>query len=446
MCGLFGCKTVARKNYVFTDEQRISKAKIIEGLAIAMQDRGKDSTGIATITGNHSVMYKDTITAKNFVNEKRFSEVLLENPEMVIGHTRFATTGAVTPKNAHPFKRGKIIGAHNGVVRNFWEFKSKAELEVDSEAIFYLLNKTKNNYSKSFKKLSGVFALTWVNLREKNTMYIARDGNPLFGVFSENLNTLFWCSHQFPLFALVKAIGGGNVREVTFDEELAYKIDGDVEMTTKEISFKSAYTTGYSTSSHISVAHHANCVCSRCKSEKARKSAVKTTQPVTIRATKTGTNAIGPNDFDDFENQNNYVCRYSEDVRFRGHNSIKKDSYKKEEETTIHGFRVKDDDDDFEDYSMEFDAEFYGIEKMDCCEEDRFDFATHAESEGCSGCGCSIVSDYCFVSVTKNYYNYWCEDCIKELVDNGLDASFVKKLYLIPPEYCGTRLPIVHAS
>ena len=63
--------------------------------------------------GNNNAIWADVnqISENNNINNDTIS---------IIGHTRAATTGAVTTRNAHPFSYGSIIGAHNGIIDN-WE-------------------------------------------------------------------------------------------------------------------------------------------------------------------------------------------------------------------------------------------------------------------------------------------------------------------------------------
>lgn len=58
----------------------------------------------------------------------------------LLAHTRKKTTGDATVKNAHPFRAGHIVGAHNGIVYNHWSLRNRhddrKDVEVDSQHIF----------------------------------------------------------------------------------------------------------------------------------------------------------------------------------------------------------------------------------------------------------------------------------------------------------------------
>jgi glucosamine 6-phosphate synthetase-like amidotransferase/phosphosugar isomerase protein/rubredoxin len=248
MCGLYGFITSENKNdSLLTESQKLQKHRILEGLMVCNASRGTDSTGIATlIKSNEKTIWKllkDTEPSTTFVGNNELQELLRHNPQVVLGHTRFATTGAVTPRNAHPFKWGKIIGTHNGMVSNHAEIDNK--VDVDSEVIFKLLNKHNNKFNKVFKRLSGQFAIVWTNLEEENVVYLVREDNPLSVAVVPSLKTLFWTSEAIHLVGILTAVLGGTAKYQIFTpkKEVVYRIDSKLQVIKTPVKFKE--TTNY---------------------------------------------------------------------------------------------------------------------------------------------------------------------------------------------------------
>lgn len=212
MCGLYG--------YISKSSKPIN-GLIVASLAIAMESRGEHSTGIAYCKKNTCTIYKDSINASKFVVSKKFQKIMVDTPDMVIGHTRFATTGKITSTNAHPFIKGSIVGSHNGIISNYDAIDSTAV--VDSEAIFSLLNKKKNSF-KALKKLKGSFALSWIDLNNPNKVHFVAHENPLSLAITHD--SIFWASELYPLKAVLHASKG--VQEVKFmdlRDDMVYTID-----------------------------------------------------------------------------------------------------------------------------------------------------------------------------------------------------------------------------
>ncbi len=140
MCGLFGYSRTTRLTELMTPT-----------LAIAMSGRGKDSWGVT----DGETIYK---AVGDIVDT--FVDCGLEAP---LYHTRAASIGAVSYRNAHPFKmehEGRVvIGAHNGHLTNHWALKDKyarKDVEVDSEHIFIHLAE-----NKPLSDFAGYGAVVW---------------------------------------------------------------------------------------------------------------------------------------------------------------------------------------------------------------------------------------------------------------------------------------------
>ena len=162
---------------------------LVKGLQ-KMEYRGYDSVGVAT-KSNSEILVKKGVGRVVEVNTK----VQLDNlPGMVgIGHTRWATHGEVTDRNAHPHpsNSGKIAIVHNGIVENYEEIKKDLSLkgfkfssDTDTEVIANLiqsnfdeLKDVKQTIIKTVSELKGHFA--FVVIFEDGTLAAARFHEPL---------------------------------------------------------------------------------------------------------------------------------------------------------------------------------------------------------------------------------------------------------------------------
>ena len=249
MCGLCGFITHNKAN--LTAEQVKTRNQIFTVLLMAMQSRGTDSAGLVGITDDKWKLYKKAIEAFEFVKEEKYWETLNEKNNIVIGHTRQKTTGIVSDRNAHPFQRGNIVGAHNGMVSNYLEIDNK--VDVDSEVIFSLLNKNKNNFTETFKKLSGSFAITWVDVSGANSVYLVAQDNPLALVNIKELKTYFWCSTKEDLAIVLQASVGLGKRDIWSPKQnTVYQINTDFKITKHKVEFKedNVFTGGGQSSSN----------------------------------------------------------------------------------------------------------------------------------------------------------------------------------------------------
>jgi len=132
MCGIFG--------YIGSERAAPILCKGLKNL----EYRGYDSVGIATVSDKIEIR-KDV----GKIDELRITLGLEELQGNVgIGHTRWATHGAVTSANAHPHSdcSGRIAIIHNGIIENHNELREKLvknghrfASETDSEVIAHLI-------------------------------------------------------------------------------------------------------------------------------------------------------------------------------------------------------------------------------------------------------------------------------------------------------------------
>jgi len=155
-----------------------------------MEYRGYDSVGVATLEGG-KILVKKGVGNVEKVNSNLAMESMAGHAG--VGHTRWATHGAVTDSNAHPHSacNNNIVVVHNGIIENYKELKegliSSGHVftsQTDSEVIAHLLevyyaqfSSVKKAMTETCKKLRGAFA--FVAVFNDGTIAGARYEEPL---------------------------------------------------------------------------------------------------------------------------------------------------------------------------------------------------------------------------------------------------------------------------
>ncbi|MEV0670929.1 glutamine--fructose-6-phosphate transaminase (isomerizing) [Mycobacterium sp. NPDC050441] len=187
MCGIVG--------YVGA---RPARGIVVDALR-RMEYRGYDSAGIALIDGNGGLTVRRR--AGRLAN---LEATLAETDEGVLtgttglGHTRWATHGRPTDRNAHPHRdaAAKIAVVHNGIIENFAVLRAELEADgvefssdTDSEVAVHLVARqyahgdTAGDFPASvlavLQRLEGHFTLVFANADDPGTIVAARRSTPL---------------------------------------------------------------------------------------------------------------------------------------------------------------------------------------------------------------------------------------------------------------------------
>ena len=188
MCGIVG--GVSKNNNIVPI--------LINGLE-KLEYRGYDSVGVAII--HHQRIQRIRSVGRVSTIHKKISEKDFKG-KTGIGHTRWATHGGVSEKNAHPhISNNEIVVVHNGIIENHaklceflknksYKFKSETDTEVIAHLIhFYRKNKSSllDAVHKTCKKLEGAYAIA-VSDKYSNEIIVARNGCPLIIGVSKDQN------------------------------------------------------------------------------------------------------------------------------------------------------------------------------------------------------------------------------------------------------------------
>ena len=173
MCGIVAA--VARRNVV---------PILIEGLR-RLEYRGYDSAGVAVINGG-----LERIRSTGRVAELARLAVGLQGT-IGIGHTRWATHGVPSERNAHPHVSGGISVVHNGIIENHDAIRARLKAlgyqftsDTDTEVIAHLIH----SYSapslfeatrKAVQDLKGAYAIAVIGADDPARLVVARMGAPL---------------------------------------------------------------------------------------------------------------------------------------------------------------------------------------------------------------------------------------------------------------------------
>ena len=216
---------------------------IIKGLK-RLEYRGYDSAGVALL--NHGVkLYKKKGKVAN-LEESALGQDL--EGHIGIGHTRWATHGEPSDRNAHPHRssNGKLAMIHNGIIENYASLKQELikkgyqfHSDTDTEVLLYFIEDIqKNNNSTleealriALKRVVGAYVIVLIDQDNPDTLIAARKGSPL--VIGIGKGEHFLASDASPIIEYTKEVVYVNDYEIAIikPDELILKNLGNERQT-----------------------------------------------------------------------------------------------------------------------------------------------------------------------------------------------------------------------
>ncbi|BGI50810.1 MAG: glutamine--fructose-6-phosphate transaminase (isomerizing) [Arsenophonus endosymbiont of Ceratovacuna japonica] len=216
MCGIVGA--IAQRNIVKI---------LIEGLR-RLEYRGYDSSGLAVINDKKNLIRFREIGQVHILAKEVEKHNIVSN--VGIAHTRWATHGKPSKKNAHPHISEYIAVVHNGIIENYQELREQLKKqqyifnsETDTEVIAHLIHSEfKEGYTLIevvkliIPKLKGAYGIVIMDRRTPDLLVAVRYGSPL--IIGLGIGENFLASDQLALLHVTHHfiyLNEGDIAEIT---------------------------------------------------------------------------------------------------------------------------------------------------------------------------------------------------------------------------------------
>jgi len=217
MCGIVGAVA-----------QRDVAEILVEGLR-RLEYRGYDSAGIAVLSPQQQIQ-----RLRRIGKVKELADAAEASPlrgSLGIAHTRWATHGEPSERNAHPhLSQDRIAVVHNGIIENHEELRKallaegyRFESDTDTEVIAHLVEKKRKQgldflqaLLAAVKELRGAYGTVLIDREEPEKLVVARSGSPL--VIGLGIGENFVASDQLALLPVTRKfifLEEGDVAEIS---------------------------------------------------------------------------------------------------------------------------------------------------------------------------------------------------------------------------------------
>jgi len=214
---------------------------LLEGLN-RLEYRGYDSSGLVVLSKNNKLIRQRAVgKVCNLENKLKTNTI---KGTIGLAHTRWATHGSPSDKNAHPhISKNSTSVVHNGIIENYihlkelqieqgYEFNSDTDTEVIAHAIDFSLhasNSLLEAVQEALKTLEGSYGLGVISSNHPNTLIAARKGSPLLIGIGDNGNYI--ASDQMALLSVTNRfifLEEGDIAELSLEKVTVYNKVGAI--------------------------------------------------------------------------------------------------------------------------------------------------------------------------------------------------------------------------
>lgn len=225
MCGLAG---MAGPGITSIDLRMLQDLMYVSGL------RGRDGTGVLQgRTFRKSLEYfveksRSEVSYFLWYHEyaKKGRNKVLDDvmANFFVGHVRAATKGRISDDNSHPFDVGRIIGCHNGTLR---DKKYEDENKTDSEMMFQDINdRSLGTVLRDLDKDSA-YAISLLDKRTNELIFVRNSQRTLYFTYHQKRKVFYWASER-EMLLLCAARYGIEIGPINpFNTEVVYYFKPD---------------------------------------------------------------------------------------------------------------------------------------------------------------------------------------------------------------------------